>query len=690
MQTSSPSPSAAATAPPSRGWLTDRLQRWYLTRFSFGLGIVVVGYAPFAMWGLPAMFRSTLILSPWGLTGVTMLAVMSALTALATRRTVVACGGARFDVGWPDTGVGFTELVAHLMLPVPLVATALWFSVGEGGLGVVRAMIQTSVGAGCAAVLVVVALTVQAVVANASDELPDLLVPHAGRLLRRTQQAYFKHGFQLGVLTGLLSWIRPHVGPGYFTREGRVRQPHLFAAGIGSAYLAVYGVGYFAWTPLSLTGTAPPLAYLLVIVTLATWVLSGVSFLLDRYRLPTAMTVVGLSLVLWLISSTDHYFPLRESPTGWPPLDSPGQIAESRTPAMLAVVAVDGGGIQAAAWAGKVLSELERAWPEFHRSVRFVSAVSGGSVGTMYFINALGSGGPPSSADLDAVNALARRPSLGETAWGLAYPDLMRAFPIPFLSFDRDRGWAMEQAWRRSWAVPTLSQWVEGIGQGWRPAVALNATSVESGQRFAFATFAPPPEWHLETFVESYPGHDIDVSTAARVSATFPYVTPIARARSELHLEGAAKHLADGGYYDNTGMGIAMRWLDAALGDERAPRAHTAAFIHVRSGPVGGGSVALPTRGWLYQAIGPIETLLTVRTSGQEERAHTELTFLKRLWEARNVAIEDFEFGFDRESPPLSWQLSDREARAVDAEWKSRANAAQLARLIEVAARARR
>jgi hypothetical protein len=57
------------------------------------------------------------------------------------------------------------------------------------------------------------------------------------------------------------------------------------------------------------------------------------------------------------------------------------------------VVAVNGGGIQAAAWAAQVLAGLEEACREegcgreFDEEVRLISSVSGGSVGTMYFVN---------------------------------------------------------------------------------------------------------------------------------------------------------------------------------------------------------------------------------------------------------------------------------------------------------------
>jgi hypothetical protein len=307
----------------------------------------------------------------------------------------------------------------------------------------------------------------------------------------------------------------------------------------------------------------------------------------------------------------------------------------------------------------------------------------------MYYLAALRPDRPPRPEELDAVVEASTAGSLGEVGWGLAFPDLWRTIvPIVFYRFEKDRGWAMEQAWRRHLRSPTdtLSDWTDGVRGGWRPSMALNATGVESGQRFAFATFTPPKEWSLETVANRYPGYDIEVATAARLSATFPYVTPIAAALPGTDIQ--AWHYADGGYYDNTGMGIAMRWLDAAMtGHEDEFENNAVAFIRVRSSPLPA-APAPKERAWSYESIGPIKTLLSVRTAGQRERSETELDFLKRLWCRRGVAIRAFEFAFElpipgspdrKKDPPLSWQLTPGEIRDLNEAWHSPTNAQQLA-----------
>jgi patatin-like phospholipase len=371
-------------------------------------------------------------------------------------------------------------------------------------------------------------------------------------------------------------------------------------------------------------------------------------------------------------------------------------VASQRTHPLLTVVAIDGGGIQAAGWAARVLTGVQAAWPDFARSTRLISAVSGGSLATVYFLDTMRPDRVPTEEELDRVRGLSTRGSLNEVAWGFAYPDLWRVLlpiPPPF-RFEQDRGWAIQQAWERGWTapVPKLSDWVRGVREGWRPAMALNSVGVEDGQRFSFATFDPPYQWGVWTPDRRYPDRDVTVSTAARLSATFPYVTPIARAWSESPTTYQG-HFADGGYYDNTGMGLAMRFLDRAIGDDvEAYRGKAVAFVRVRSSRAST-RTEIKDRGWQYQVAGPIQTLMAVRIASQRERAESELEFLRRFWCLQGVEIRPFEFAFEQDQPPLSWQLSPRQVAELEQEWhdatpahRSDRNEATLAALLETAA----
>ena len=107
------------------------------------------------------------------------------------------------------------------------------------------------------------------------------------------------------------------------------------------------------------------------------------------------------------------------------------------------------------------------------------------------------------------------------------------------------------------------------------------------------------------------------------------------------------------------------------------------AFIQIRSGPERS-DTPVKDRGWLYEAIGPLQTLLSVRVAGQRERAATELEFLQRLWCGVGVDIRAFTFGFDRPDPPLSWQLTPDEVDRLSDQWRQPANQQALASLVDL------
>ncbi len=670
------------------------LPRLYLTRFALLGAALTIGIVPLALVGIPTMLASMFVLSAFGISVVTLFATASAFTVMATRRIVLVHGPERFGIDWRDVdpAVRPTEMILHALIALPIAAAAVWQSVAYGGLEWAWAVVGACAGALAAVVLMAGAWLVNARLADATQPLPDLVMPRtdlAQRLHTRRPGAS-RIG---GVLRRLIAFLRPYLGPGYVDDKGQVLQAHLFAAALLLVFLALYAVGYVVWMP----GTAraagvPALVYLLTIGILANWLLAGVAFYLDRYYLPTLLPFVAWTLLVWGISRSDHYFELRDSPADAVRIERPEQIAAARTEPLLTVVAIDGGGAQAAGWATTVLTGIQERWPGFTRSARLISAVSGGSVGTMYFVASLSPDGATNETTRSEVRALAVRGSLSEAAWGLAYPDLWRVLMWipPGFHFVKDRAWAMERAWTRDWGEPSLAAMRVGVAEGWRPAIALNATGVETGERFAFTTFAVPQDhdapWDIGTLQSVYAGRDIALATAARVSAAFPYVTPISRASPKSAAPERALHFGDGGYSDNTGMGVAMRWLDAAMTPRvGAYRRKAVAFIQIRSGPLRT-DTEIKDRGWLYELIGPLQTLLAVRVAGQRERAENELRFLQRLWCGNQVEIRRFTFAFERAKPPLSWQLSRAEKLALADEWRSQANQQALRDLVALGA----
>jgi hypothetical protein len=107
------------------------------------------------------------------------------------------------------------------------------------------------------------------------------------------------------------------------------------------------------------------------------------------------------------LSRLDYFFSVTQKSAVKEPAPSPSE------PRSITVMAANGGGIQASAWTAKVLTGLQKeVGDQFGKSIRLISAVSGCSLGAMYFANEYTEGGPPSANALNSIVERAERSSL--------------------------------------------------------------------------------------------------------------------------------------------------------------------------------------------------------------------------------------------------------------------------------------
>jgi hypothetical protein len=429
------------------------------------------------------------------------------------------------------------------------------------------------------------------------------------------------------------------------------------------------------------------LAAVLVGLGLLFATLSFAAFFADRHRFP-----LSALLLLWITATTkvvafDHVFysePVDAAALARAP--TPAEVLAS-TPPRFIVVAAAGGGIQASAWAAQVLAGLssDDATGTFHRSVRVISGVSGGSVGAMYFLGTYdGVWGSAVSPDEARQHALAS--SLAAVAWGVVYPDLHRLFlPISSLFWRNiDRGSTLE----RSLAMtagrdpgPTLLELAPLVRKG-LPVVLLNATLTADALPIVFSNSRfPGADDRAEAGSDNRQGlrsfHDdfrleTRLETAVRLSASFPLVSPAAQA-SMLRGRNA---FVDGGYFDNSGLYSLMAWLRqaaASMGSSEPSR--DVLLLQIDAFPE---TQDLRERSsefaWYRQFSIPIETVIGVRETGQVVRNRAELPLLTESLNGR-LNVERIELRFRPsprcalEPPPLSWHLTKREQECIGEGW---------------------
>jgi hypothetical protein len=447
---------------------------------------------------------------------------------------------------------------------------------------------------------------------------------------------------------------------------------------------------YRLLTPLSEQQPAA-LFYLLFLLGLFTWFCSGAAFILDIVRVPVLTGSLAISLVFGLLG-TDHIYQVyRGNDHAAPP--SPTEVVQAwekkrgSANAPIVIVATSGGGIRAAAWTAEVLTGLTQECAvvpdtsRFTSSLLLVSAVSGGSEGAMYFVGSYNREGALPLATLGDIRQNAYHSSLSSVGWGLLYPDLLRIVPVlgsaatQLFGNNVDRGWALEKDWLRKWnghawkTQPTIGEWSDDVARGLRPVVIFNGTTAESGQRFLMSSAALPPDPRFQrgylpsiAFWDAYQGMDLPVATAARLSASFAWISPMPRSST-----GGPQfrvHVGDGGYYDNSGVVSAMEWLIAA---QDSLKAHPVYIVLVDSTP--GWPASGESWTWQRQLVAPLETLQSVRTSSQQARAQFELQLATDFLKSKlNISLVRFRYPSDSLTP-LSWHLTPHQQKNIGDAW---------------------
>lgn len=505
-------------------------------------------------------------------------------------------------------------------------------------------------------------------------------------------------------------WISPLVrvlvkfkglSVGYFDGNEILYAQHLVMTALAVTVAAIYAfvlvLGLFAlradaWTPWMTAYSYLELGWLLLGIILA-----GFAFFFDGPITAMGLHVPTLVLVVLFIycnSSLGNFYQLIEPTAPASALLSPAEVIDALfspkdTDQVLTIVCASGGGIEASAWTARVLTGLEKEFPQsFASSIGLISSVSGGSVGAMYYLDHRYR--PNSALGPDDVVDEAEVPSLSAALWGLIGPDTFRflTYGLPIRYSKIDRGWALEQVWRGAPASlnshePAIdekfSDWRNALRQGKLPAVVFNATNVYTGYPVLIATaeipkqVAKPDTSTPENVIQigdgegQYGNADIAAATAARLSASFPYVTPVATGfcsdgRQCPDAPSDRTYLCDGGYYDNFGVWSAVNLLQAVLDDQqRRKRFKKIVILEIWSAPFDKPE-NLPQ---VNQLSAPASALLSVRTASQLARNQAEIGLLQNQYPD---LIEHIIFEVPQPGP-LSWMLSDRQKKQIETDW---------------------
>jgi hypothetical protein len=212
-----------------------------------------------------------------------------------------------------------------------------------------------------------------------------------------------------------------------------------------------------------------------------------------------------------------------------------------------------------------------------------------------------------------------------------------------------------------------MRKWQEDVRRGCLPVASFNATVAETGEPFFISPLSSPDSTGPHHFFDLYPNFDISVATAVRLSATFPYVTPIPRPFGEGLDETKAFHIADGGYYDNSGLFAAADILRELLSTPQSSTLKRIIIVQIQTFESESMS-ADTTAGWKYVTLGPLVTLNNMRTASQRLRNPLELESLDAS--AGSIEVTSVRFSLAEERVPLSWHLSGQEVMRIANAWQ--------------------
>jgi len=195
----------------------------------------------------------------------------------------------------------------------------------------------------------------------------------------------------------------------------------------------------------------------------------------------------------------------------------------------------------------------------------------------------------------------------------------------------------------------------------------------------------------LSSFHSRYDGRDVRLETAARMSAAFPFVSPVARPD-----QTGGQHFADGGYFDNSGLFALSEFIKEAT----APREGEKAVAHARpkilllqinAFPDSDPATTAKDQNWYYQLYAPILAMLNVRSEGQVVRDVTSGEDFRELMTGRGYATAWALVRYNTDAmqkaghamqksgqetqracptkPPLSWHLTALERECIDEAW---------------------
>jgi hypothetical protein len=268
------------------------------------------------------------------------------------------------------------------------------------------------------------------------------------------------------------------------------------------------------------------------------------------------------------------------------------------------IVAARGGGIYAAYHAAYFLAAAQDYNSAFAHHVFALSSVSGGSLGAAVFNASVFEHPPTVPSEQDTVppeqeewfrmrvRQVLSQDLLSQVTAATLFSDvparLLPCSELPVLGTfcpgrKLDRARALERAFENAWAkdadAAAANRFSQSVYSAWdarldAPALLINSTEVETGERVVVAPFAlnGATSSYPSTIRDRAPSLDIALSTAVVLSARFPGLTPAGTYVTTHEGKAEKRRLVDGGYFENSGVATAFDMINHLSTSPTAPK----------------------------------------------------------------------------------------------------------------------
>lgn len=245
--------------------------------------------------------------------------------------------------------------------------------------------------------------------------------------------------------------------------------------------------------------------------------------------------------------------------------------ADTNSTFPIVIIAAEGGGIRSTAWTAQVLHKLNLQIPLFYQHVYAISAVSGGSVGSIFHLSYLHDLHAGKFKELPEHEQYFQKCITGDflsdlTAGLIFHDNIQRILPFPVNALSRNR--KLENSWSISYRhelfsnfmdSPFLNLWQKKIQPDQQlPNLFLNGMISETGQKAIVSNLDLDEKVFADDVdILQILNRNIPVKTSASISSQFPIITPGALLKKNNHHD--IGHILDGGYKDNSGLETAIQ-----------------------------------------------------------------------------------------------------------------------------------